>query len=134
VPIDCPDLLRRGILSETGCLSDSEKDLLVGLVSENLHDGEAASAAVAIRRKWLLLSDDRRARVVMKERGYADLLLTTPEAVRCWSQAMQIEGDALRRVLHRVERCAHFRVPRDYPLSEWWHLAVSGSRRAVPGA
>ncbi len=117
------DLAASGALTGVGPLSELEQQLMVDLVAEGLHDGEAASAAVAECRGWTLLTDDGPARRVVAQRGGV-LLLTSPEVLYYWSQARQLGPNELRQALGRVEQYACFKPPREHPLRGWWEATM----------
>lgn len=100
VPLDYQGLAAKGVLREAGPLTHAEEALLVAFVTSGLHDGEAASAAVVVSRRW------------------------TPEVLRHWSEVMQISPPDLKRVLQRVEWSASFRVTRDHSLKPWWDAVL----------
>jgi len=123
IQVRCERLVATGVLIGAGSLSDLEQELMVGLVAEGLHDGEASSAAVAECRGWTLLTDDGPARRVVSRRGGVSLI-TSPEVLYYWSRARKLSPSELGQALDRMERCACYKPPREHPLRGWWEASI----------
>ncbi len=89
-----------------------------------LHDGEAASAAVAASRDFSLLTDEAPARRVMAARKCGHLLLTTADVLKVWVAAAGVDAGTLREMIRRIEHRASFTIQRNHHLKPWWDQAA----------
>ncbi len=83
-----------------------------------LDDGEASCLAIALSRGWTVATDDRKARRIASENGIA--LISTPELIRRWVDAMRPSKTTVSEILQRIERFSRFRPRRADPLHGWW--------------
>ena len=101
-----------------------DTDLFLSLARDGLHDGEAASAAVAVAKGFTLLTDEALARRVMAARKYEHLLLTTADVLKVWVAAAGVDADTLREMIRRIEQRASFTIQRSHHLKPWWDQAA----------
>ena len=124
VRVDIETAVQRGTLTQVGLSSQTETDLFLSLVGDGLHDGEAASAAVAASKGFSLLTDEAPARRVMATRKYEHLLLTSADVLKVWVASMGVDADTLREMIRRIEHRASFTIQRNHHLKPWWDQAA----------
>lgn len=88
-----------------------------------MDDGEAAACALAVHRRGILVSDDRKARRIITEASPGTQLLTSSEVIKAWAELAGLEANALAHVLIDVEQRGNFRPSRHEPLASWWNTA-----------
>ena len=105
-----------------------EETALFTLLAQEMDEGEAMTAAVAISRGFAMAVDDNKARQTIIGRAPGIELLTTPDLLWKWSQQGNIQTDQLRKVLISIQRGASY-VPRQtHPRGNWWYrIANPGS-------
>jgi predicted nucleic acid-binding protein len=117
--IDLSPLVDRGlieVLSATGDEFDTFIDLAV-----TLDDGEAMTAALAIRRGYSIATDDRAAIRVLAGRVP---IVSTLELVKLWADMLQISSDHLRDALTSLQVRGSYVPGRGHPLRSWWDQAL----------
>lgn len=124
VRVDIETAVQRGTLTQVDLSSQTETDLFLSLVGDGLHDGEAASAAVAASKGFSLLTDEAPARRVMAARKYEHLLLTTADVLKVWVATVGVDADTLREFVRRIEHRASFTIQRNHHLKPWWDQAA----------
>ena len=113
-------LIDSGLLQQHEVSTEAERSLYVDLASE-LDDGEAMTIAIAHHRRFVVATDDRKARRVAAQRFGNDFeLLRTSDLLFSWTQAAELEEAIVHVLLRRIERVAQFRPANDDPLREWW--------------
>ncbi|MHB1526646.1 MAG: hypothetical protein ACYCZN_10255 [Candidatus Dormibacteria bacterium] len=120
------EVLAAGGVLEVIELTDEELDHYVTL-SRSIGDGEAASLAVAHRRRLVVATDDRRAlRLAVALTPQVDILHTA-ELVRVWAKMSPNNAARLGPALRLIERRANYAPRRGDPLFEWWRSIVDGN-------
>lgn len=120
-PIDLGALVAGGRL---GVLeAEAEEELLTFIdLSRAVDDGEAMTAALAIHRRCVVVTDDKKATRMLEERGVA--LRSSLDLVREWSERRSLGGDALAAVLTALRERGNDDPPRGHPLRRWWDEAL----------
>ncbi len=118
--IDLDPLFRSGHLRLCQAETAEEEELYVQLAAE-LDDGEAVSLAIAVRRGYALVTDDRKAIRLAQEFGVLDIF-GTPEVVHACA------GIDHRKVLEAIEVRARFSPAANHPLRSWWSKSRSSDR------
>ncbi len=119
-PIDLAPLTVSGILTVLTSEDEHELATFVAL-TQHLDDGEAMTAALAIHRGALLVTDDRKAERVLAGRVR---LRSTLDVVKAWVDAERIDAAHVRQVLVAISERATYRPSRLHPLRRWWELAL----------
>jgi hypothetical protein len=118
VPVDLTPLFSSGLLQEIE-LTQIER-IRFAILSEDINDGEARSAAAALERNLSLVTDDRSA-INHLSLNYKNLIIyRTPDWVNRWSSFLNISEDELKDVIRRIRKCARYDAPSDHPLKKWW--------------
>lgn len=99
--------------------TDNEEELLTFIdLSQLVGEGEAMTAALAIHRGCIVVTDDRKASRVLQERGVA--LRGSLELLRVWSEQSRIPRDVLRAALSDLRQRGRYEPPRSHALRDWW--------------
>jgi predicted nucleic acid-binding protein len=107
-------------------LHDPAEEALFVQFSEQLADGEAEAAALAIRRGYILATDDRKARRVVTAGGHPVQLISTLELVREWQDEAGVPEEDMANLLRRIAERARYRPRRNHPLWDWWSRLMAG--------
>ena len=106
--------------------TDAEEELLTFIdLSQDVGEGEAMTAALAMHRGCIVVTDDRKAFRVMRDRGVA--LRTSLELIRGWSVHLRIPNDVLLAALIDLQQRGRYEPPRSHPLRAWWD-EIMGAR------
>jgi predicted nucleic acid-binding protein len=108
---------------------DDELGLLVEFAA-SLGDGEAASAAIAISRGYLLATDDRKARRVVQSAHPAVELLTTSQLLELWQRRSGLPPAEMAAILKNVTARATFAPPKNDPARTWWDATLQASEKS----
>jgi predicted nucleic acid-binding protein len=126
-PIDLGPLIDDGIISIIS--TDVEDELLTFIDLTKAFSrqgrggqGEAMTAALAIHRQCIVVTDDRKATRILKEHGV--LLRTTLDLIRAWADRGGIGADVLGAALLDLRERGTYEPPRSHPLREWWEGAL----------
>jgi predicted nucleic acid-binding protein len=113
-------LIEEGIL--TVCdIETPEEELLYVNYASALDDGEAMTLAIALSRHWSLATDERKARrLFLEAANNTDLLTTTSELIKKWSEAKRISSDRVKSILLQIENRARYRPPAWDVNNQWW--------------
>jgi predicted nucleic acid-binding protein len=99
--------------------TDDEEELLTFIdLSQDIGEGEAMTAALAVHRGCIVVTDDRKATRVMLNRGVT--LRTSLELIRVWSVHSRIPDDTLRAALADLRQRGRYEPPRSHALRDWW--------------
>jgi len=107
-------------------LQDPKEEALFVRFSEQIADGEAEGAALAIHRGCILATDDRKARQVVTADHPALRLISTLELIREWQDEAGIQEADMANVLRRIAERARYRPRRNHPLWDWWSRLMAG--------
>ncbi|MFT4039000.1 MAG: hypothetical protein QM692_12520 [Thermomicrobiales bacterium] len=121
VPIRLQPLLDTGLLSVVSSEDDDELLTYIDLTAE-VDPGEAMTIALAVHRGWHVMTDDRKARRVVNERGIA--CVSSLELVRHWSAGSAISDAVLRGALQAIQQQARWKPGRVHPLADWWEQVL----------
>jgi len=110
--------------------TDDEEELQTFVnLAVDLDDGEAMTAALAIHRSYVLVTDDRKAERLLAGRVQ---LRATLELVKAWADAEQIDAPTLRAVLTSIYERG-YQPPNRHALKSWWETILSGGTDATKG-
>jgi len=121
-PIYLTALVDSGALSRIETQYEDELQTFIDLTRE-LGDGEALTAAIAIHRRWTVVSDDRKAERILRERGLN--VRSTLELISLWSKQARISPGELRQVLIDLRQRATYEPGRNHPYRGWWESVLS---------
>lgn len=92
----------------------------------SLDDGEAMTAAVAIARDLVVVTDDRKADRVLADRVR---IRSSLDLIRVWSDQTGIDPATLRAALVDLRERGSYVPRRAHPLHRWWEAAVETETR-----
>ncbi len=121
-PIDLQPLLDDRILE---VVSAEEEDELLTFIdlSQEVDEREAMTAALAIHRGCIVVTDDRKATRVLLARGVN--LHTSLDLIRVWSEIPAVTKAILRLALTDLRQRGHYDPPRGHALRGWWDEAIN---------
>jgi predicted nucleic acid-binding protein len=128
VPIDISSLLDSGIMNTVKPETDAEYADYVNYAME-IDDGEAQAIAIAKHRKFVLLSDDRRAVRFAIRPDIGVPTTTTPEILKAWADLSEQNQARLYEIIPRISDLAKFSPRSDSPLRDWWLRHLDPSSR-----
>ena len=131
-PVDLGPLLESGLLSICHVEGDDETELFVDC-AKTLDDGEAMSLAIALSRRCVLVTDERKARRIFLETANSPGRLTsTTELVRGWAEQMTVPIERVKAALVNIERRARYQPAKTDVNYQWWVATVldNESRRS----
>ena len=115
--IDLGDAIAAGVFQSCHLEGDAELADYVRFAMQ-LDDGEASCLAIAKSRRWIVATDDKKARRIASENGID--LISTPEMIQEWMRATSPNESAVIEVLRRIERFGRFIPRRTDPRYKWW--------------
>lgn len=116
-PIDLQPFLSDGLLDVIS--SDVEEELLTFIdLSQEVGEGEAMTAALAIHRGCSVVTDDRKASRILLARGV--VLRTSLDLIRAWSERPIVTQEVLRTALIDLRQRGNYDPPRGHAPREWW--------------
>lgn len=118
--VELSPLVASGLLKVVQADNENELNAFIDLAVE-LDDGEAMSAALAISREWILVTDDRKAERLLHGRVQ---LRPTLAIIKEWSEADHISTSELRIALTGIDQRG-YRPASHHPLDEWWESIMS---------
>ncbi len=127
VPIDLLPAISAGILTRCDRECDEETELYVQLASRIGDDGESMGLAIAKRRGWSVLTDDKKARRIATELGVT--VLATSEVLKQWSEIVKPSAKELSTILESIERFANYTPGRGAVNFDWWVASIKISEK-----
>jgi hypothetical protein len=119
VPLDLTPLIKSRLLSVVRPDTDAELADYVAFASE-IDDGEAQALALAKHRKYILLTDDRKATKIAQRADVQVTTVTTVSILREWHERAGVNQATLREVIHRIQVLARFSPRKDSADLHWW--------------
>ncbi len=115
--VELQPFLEDGLLSVIA--SDDEDELLTFIdLTTVIDEGEAMTAAVAIHRDWVVVTDDRKASRELAKRKVG--LRSTLDLVRAWHESAGIPDAVLRDALADLRKRGTYEPGRTHRLRGWW--------------
>jgi predicted nucleic acid-binding protein len=85
----------------------------------DLDDGESATCAIAVHRKWAIATDDDKAIKFLQNNFLHLQILSTPEIIKHWSEKQSIDSLVLSNVLNAIKIKGRYVPPKNDPLRNW---------------
>lgn len=120
LPIDLEPVIQQGLLTIVSITSEAEAEMVVNLAALSLGDGEAITSAIAIHRNWALATDDKLAARVVQEIAPQLQILTTPDLMKVWYDAVAPSRAVVSSALINIETRGRFAPSSKHPLYTWW--------------
>jgi predicted nucleic acid-binding protein len=115
-PVDLLPLTSAGVI--TILTSDDESELMTFIdLSRELDDGEAMTAALAIHRGGIVVTDDQKASRLLRDRGIA--LLSTLDLCKHWAEYAAESPESVRTLLLAIRERGRYEPSRSHPLRHW---------------
>ena len=111
--------ITQGLLKVVDFESEEEEESFVNYAAI-LDDGEAATFAIAIHRKWAVATDDDKAIKFLKKNFSYLQILSTPEIIKYWSEEEKIASLILSNVLNAIQIKGRYKPRKNDPLRTWW--------------
>ena len=112
-------MMQKGLFALASLSSDLEQNLFVNLASM-IDDGEAATAALAVNRRWSLGTDDRGAIGYFTQNDFTFEIVSTLEIVKFWADTNAMEPDMVKTALTNIRTHGRYRPKSSHPLYPWW--------------
>lgn len=125
-PVDIGPLVASGSLAVHAVETPEEAASYVRFAAE-LDDGEAMTCALALHRRAVVATDDRKALRVLAAQAPQIGVRSTAQLLREWADYSNLAPTELRTVLTDVRQRARFAPGRHDPLHAWWEAALRGS-------
>ena len=106
-------------------LEDTELAMLVRYASEMGDDGESATFAIAINRKWSVATDDKAAINFLKRLGVNVSVFSTLEIVKFWAETKNKSKEEIRQVLAQIRDKGRYIPGKSHPMYQWWYENIS---------
>lgn len=119
VPLDVTALIKSGLLNVVRPETDGELADYVAFASE-IDDGEAQALALAKHRKYILLTDDRKATKIAQRADVQVATITTASILKEWHEQSGVDQAALREVINRIQVLARFSPRKESADLRWW--------------
>ncbi|MDD1416404.1 hypothetical protein MEN41_17820 [Dolichospermum sp. ST_con] len=117
--LEFQEAIAQGFLKVVDFESEEEEESFINYAAI-LDDGESATCAIAVQRKWAIATDDRKAiSFIQKEAPYIQIL-STPEIIKHWSEKQSIDSLVLSNVLNAIRIKGRYIPPKNDPLRNWW--------------
>jgi predicted nucleic acid-binding protein len=120
--IDLKPFIESGKLAPITVDDEGELHLFIDLVATlRLDDGEAMTAAVAISRNYVMVTDDGKA----ERRLYGRVALrSTLDVIKVWADRRALDAKTVASALIDVRERRSYVPPPRHPLKGWWDLHV----------
>jgi predicted nucleic acid-binding protein len=115
--VNLREYLAAGVATQCSVDTQQEVDLYVRLAVD-LDDGEAMALALAKSRRWILATDDRKARRMSD--ALAVPVLTTTQIVRRWAERNCVGSAEVRQAIVNIQELARFVPRQSFPEYQWW--------------
>ncbi|MBD2294099.1 hypothetical protein H6G06_11510 [Anabaena sphaerica FACHB-251] len=111
--------IQQGLLKVVDFESEEEEEYFVNYAAI-LDDGESATCAIAVQRKWAIATDDKRAISFIQKEAPNIQIISTSEIIKNWSEKQSIDSVILSNVLNAIKIKGHYVPPKNDPLRTWW--------------
>lgn len=117
--LEFEEAIKLGLLKVVDFESEEEEESFVNYAVE-LDDGESATCAIAVHRKWAIATDDDKAIKFLQKNFLHLQILSTPELIKHWSEKQSIDSLVLSNVLNAIRIKGRYVPPKNDPLRIWW--------------
>ena len=124
--IDLQPFVDAGLLHIVDIESDDEAEEYATLVTQKIGKGEAITGAIAIKRLFATVIDDKKARQVLVKRASQLHLIYTIELVKHWAELNSMTDSEITTTLRCIRRGAAYTPSKEHSLYEWWHRYGGG--------
>ncbi|MBW4671246.1 MAG: hypothetical protein KME60_28450 [Cyanomargarita calcarea GSE-NOS-MK-12-04C] len=117
--LEFEEAIKHGLLKVVDFESEEEEESFVNYAVD-LDDGESATCAIAVHRKWAIATDDDKAIKFLQKNFLHLQILSTPEIIKHWSEKQSIDSLVLSNVLNGIKIKGRYVPPKNNPLQSWW--------------
>ena len=114
------EAINQGLLLVEDFVPGREAETFVNYASVLGDDGESATCAMAVHRKWAIATDDRQAISFFQREAPHLQILSTLEIIKHWSVVTNVPSAELRAVLSHIRTRGRYVPHRSHPLLSWW--------------
>ena len=125
IPLDFGPAIAATALALCDCETTAETELYVEMAGRLQDDGESMALAIAKRRDWSILTDDKKARRIAGELCVP--VIGTPQVLRLWALNADVDPTALSATLAAIRRCANYLPSPSVADGIWWLDALAGA-------
>jgi hypothetical protein len=122
-PITVSSFASEGLLQIVDLVTDEEAASFVDLTAR-IEDGEAATCALALHRKYTVATDERKVLNLIRRTMPALRVRTTAELVKLWAETTVTSEQRVGEILRNIRSRARFTPNKQDPLFEWWNRLV----------
>jgi predicted nucleic acid-binding protein len=119
--IDLSAVIAESLLDVIEVADEDELLTYIDLTQE-VDDGEAMTAAVAIHRGYTVATDDRKAIRILQRHQVP--LCTSLDLIKTWADRQSVSPDLLQTVLRDLRTRGNYAPSRNHPLRNWWDSAL----------
>lgn len=116
--------IAQGLLIIVDFESEEEAESFVNYAAILGDDGESATCAIAVYRKWTIATDDKRAISFIQQEAPHLQVLSTLEMIKHWSEEAGLDSSALRDALNAIRVKGRYLPHKTHPLRIWWEAAM----------
>jgi predicted nucleic acid-binding protein len=117
--LEFEESIKQGLLKIVDFESEEEEESFVNYAAI-LDDGESATFAIAVHRKWAVATDDKKAISFIQKEAHHLQILSTPEIIKHWSERERIDSAILSNALDAIRIKGRFIPQKNDPLRTWW--------------
>lgn len=122
------ELIELGPMVQSGTISvittGDEEELQTFIdLTQVLDEGEAMTAALAIHRRAVVATDDRKAERILSERNVS--VRCTLDLIKTWTDSAQLSNIEVHQILIDLRLRATYEPRRSHPYRPWWDAILS---------
>lgn len=121
-PINLQPCISRDVLAVIQATNEEELLTFIDLTQE-LDDGEAMTAALAIHRGYTVVTDDRKATRILTRESVGQR--STLDLIKAWGDSRSMRAEELGIVLSDLRERGNYYPARNHPLKTWWDTVLS---------
>jgi hypothetical protein len=112
--------ITQGLLLVVDFESELEEETFVNYAFELGDDGESATCAIAIIRRWAIATDDKKVASFSQKEAPHLQVLSTLEIIKNWSEVANLASTELRATLGDLRTKERYIPPGNHSLLSWW--------------
>ncbi|MBE9197678.1 MULTISPECIES: hypothetical protein [unclassified Nodularia (in: cyanobacteria)] len=121
--IQFEEAIKQGLLMVVDFAAE-EDELFVNYAAILGDDGESATCAIAVYRKWAIATDDKRAIPFFKQTAPDLQILSTLDIIKHWSESAGVDSSKLSDILNAIRFKARYLPGTGHSLRSWWEQAM----------
>ena len=103
--------------------SEEEAGLFLNYATTLVKNGDAATCAMGIHRRWAIATDDKKVISFVQREAPHLKILSTPDIIQHWSEEAGLDSSALRDALNAIRAKGCYVPPKNHFLRSWWEAA-----------